>query len=112
MGSSIIKFRVGGTSYETTADTLQNADQQSFLREIMDPMFLRNESQRRPPRVRKLPDGNFVIDRDGPAFRHILNYLRYGGRLVLPENFNEVHILDAEAEFYGLNSLRRTLADR
>lgn len=47
---------------------------------------------------------NYFIDRDGAAFRHILNYLRYDD-LVLPTNYTEVDILQTEAKFYELNDL-------
>uniref|UniRef100_A0A4W5RRC5 Potassium channel tetramerization domain containing 4 n=1 Tax=Hucho hucho TaxID=62062 RepID=A0A4W5RRC5_9TELE len=48
--------------------------------------------------------GNPFIDRDGPVFRHILNFLRTGD-LQLPDDFREVGLLRREAEFYRLSRL-------
>ncbi|KAJ8253363.1 hypothetical protein GJAV_G00212100 [Gymnothorax javanicus] len=48
--------------------------------------------------------GNIFIDRDGPVFRHVLNYLRLG-ELLLPEDFKEAALLRREAEFYRLPEL-------
>ncbi|XP_044273111.1 BTB/POZ domain-containing protein KCTD11 isoform X2 [Varanus komodoensis] len=59
--------------------------------------------------------GNYFIDRDGKAFRHILNFLRFG-RLDLPEGYAELSLLRAEADFYQirplLDELRRVEAER
>lgn len=51
---------------------------------------------------------HYFIDRDGRLFRHILNYLRCG-RLVLPENFDELELLREEAKFYDIASLNREI---
>lgn len=48
--------------------------------------------------------GNPFIDRDGPVFRHILNFLRTGD-LQLPDDFREAGLLRREAEFYRLSGL-------
>ena len=44
-------------------------------------------------------NGAYFIDRDGPLFRHVLNFMR-NGTLSLPENFNELKSLKSEADFY------------
>lgn len=38
-------------------------------------------------------------------FRHILNYLRNKGSVILPDNFTEYRLLRLEAEYYGLPEL-------
>uniref|UniRef100_H2ML24 Potassium channel tetramerization domain containing 4 n=1 Tax=Oryzias latipes TaxID=8090 RepID=H2ML24_ORYLA len=48
--------------------------------------------------------GNPFIDRDGPVFRHVLNYLRTG-ELQLPDDFREAGLLRREADFYRLSQL-------
>ena len=48
--------------------------------------------------------GNFIIDRDGQVFRHILNFLRTS-KLVLPEDYKEFAILSEEADFYQIKEL-------
>ncbi|KAG7467139.1 hypothetical protein MATL_G00150160 [Megalops atlanticus] len=54
--------------------------------------------------------GNTFIDRDGPVFRHVLNFLRLG-ELVLPEDFKEARLLRREAEFYRLGELVEAVQD-
>eukprot|EP01043_Picozoa_sp_COSAG02_P009795 COSAG02_NODE_336_length_24344_cov_63.239101_14_plen_590_part_00 len=52
--------------------------------------------------------GAYLIDRDGPSFRYILNYLRDGRVRGLPTSVAEVQQLAAEAEYYGLDELAST----
>nr|XP_056719501.1 BTB/POZ domain-containing protein KCTD11 [Euleptes europaea] len=52
--------------------------------------------------------GNYFIDRDGKAFRHILNFLRFG-RLDLPEGYAELSLLRMEADFYQIRPLLEEL---
>lgn len=47
---------------------------------------------------------HYFIDRDGPSFRYILQFLRCG-RLTLPDNYTEIEILSQEAKYYELCSL-------
>ncbi|KAJ8282559.1 hypothetical protein COCON_G00050780 [Conger conger] len=54
--------------------------------------------------------GNTFLDRDGPVFRHVLNFLRMG-ELVLPDDFKESELLRREAEFYRLGELVRAVED-
>ena len=49
-------------------------------------------------------DGYYFIDRCGRIFEYILQFLRCG-KLVLPKYFNELELLQAEADFYGIEEL-------
>ena len=48
------------------------------------------------------PSGAYILDRDGPPFRHILNYLRNGEGTPLPTDPGERLLLAMEAEFFLL----------
>ena len=52
--------------------------------------------------------GNYFIDRDGPLFRYVLNYLRTS-TAYLPANIKEREALIVEAEYYGCQDLKRAL---
>lgn len=53
---------------------------------------------------------HYFIDRDGPSFRYILQFLRCG-RLILPEQYKEIEILLEEAKFYELDALVEAIED-
>ena len=53
-------------------------------------------------------DGSYFIDRDGTHFRYILNYLRTG-QLIVPKDEIIREELLAEAEFYQVEGIIRTL---
>ena len=53
-------------------------------------------------------DGSYFIDRDGTHFRYILNYLRIG-QLIVPKDEIIREELLAEAEFYQVEGIIRTL---
>ena len=48
------------------------------------------------------PSGAYILDRDGAAFRHVLNYLRNGEGTPLPTDPGERLLLAMEAEFFLL----------
>ncbi|XP_069857629.1 BTB/POZ domain-containing protein KCTD11 [Dipodomys merriami] len=63
-----------------------------------------------PPNVNPQAGGQYFIDRDGKAFRHILNFLRLG-RLDLPRGYGETALLRAEADFYQIQPLLDALRE-
>ena len=56
-------------------------------------------------------DGSYFIDRDGTHFRYILNYLRTG-QLIVPKDEIIREELLAEAEFYQVEGIVKTLKVR
>ncbi|XP_025044010.1 BTB/POZ domain-containing protein KCTD11 [Pelodiscus sinensis] len=93
-----ITLNVGGKFYTTTMETLTR-----FPDSMLGAMF-------RGPRPASTDQrGHYFIDRDGKAFRHILNFLRLG-RLDLPEGYSELALLRAEADFYQIRPLLAELS--
>ncbi|TFJ97428.1 BTB/POZ domain-containing protein KCTD11 [Platysternon megacephalum] len=88
-----VTLNVGGKFYSTTLETLTR-----FPDSMLGAMF------RGPRPARADRRGHFFIDRDGKAFRHVLNFLRLG-RLDLPEGYSELALLRAEADFYQIRPL-------
>lgn len=98
--SGTVTLNVGGYLYATQRQTLAKHPG-SVLEEMA--------SGKRP--VQHVDSmGNAFIDRDGPIFRHILNFLRLG-ELLLPDDFKEIGLLQREAEFYRLPELTEAALD-
>ncbi|XP_033111069.1 BTB/POZ domain-containing protein KCTD6-like [Anneissia japonica] len=88
VAGEVVNLNVGGCIYTTSRSTLTR-----YPDSLLGSMF----SDRLPTNV---DDGNrYIIDRDGPTFRHILNFLRQS-KLILPDGFQEWDILSAEADYY------------
>ena len=94
METNYIGLNVGGKIYQTSSTTLTR-DPNCFFALML--------SDRIP--TTKDKHGNYVIDRDGEIFRHVLNFMRCG-KLVLPDDFKEISLFECEADFFQLDSLR------
>lgn len=94
---SIIDLNVGGHVYTTSLVSLTR-----YPDSMLGVMF----SGQRP--VAKDSRGRFFIDRDGPMFRYVLNFLR-SSKLNLPENFQEFDQLMEDADFYQIPQLINAL---
>lgn len=89
----LVSLNVGGEIYTTTLDTLTRCRDS-----MLGAMFTGQIPVVRDSR------GNVFIDRDGKAFRYILNFLR-SGSLDLPGSFSELALLQREADFFQINPL-------
>ncbi|KAG7241689.1 hypothetical protein INR49_025154 [Caranx melampygus] len=98
--SGTITLNVGGFLYTAHRTTLAK-HQGSFLEEL---------ANGKKPVQHTDSMGNPFIDRDGPVFRHVLNYLRTG-ELQLPDDFREAGLLRREASFYHLTELVEAVTD-
>lgn len=101
MSTKMITLNVGGTIYTTSIETLTR-----YPDSMLGTMFKTqhgNSGTGLDP-SNKDEHGRFVIDRDGPTFRFVLNFLRESC-LTLPEDFKELGLLRREAEFYQIGPL-------
>jgi hypothetical protein len=96
--SALVLLDVGGTRYTTLLGTLLKRPE-SMLARMFEAVTQGSIG------LPQHPDGAYVIDRDGPSFRFILNYLRDGGCPVLPSSDVELAQLLAEAQYYMLEDL-------
>ena len=96
--SQVIDLNVGGTHYSTSRSTLTK-----YPDSMLGVMF----SGRHDIGAMKCSDGSFFIDRDGPRFGIILDYLRDGETVVksIPESAEDVLGLYRDAEYYQLEGL-------
>lgn len=92
----IVYLNIGGSLYSTTRHTLttEGASMLGIMFSSTCPFERSTDS-----------NGNIFIDRDGPSFRHILNYLRNGNVFIDMKNTEKVNLLRQEARFYGLLGL-------
>ncbi|KYO37026.1 BTB/POZ domain-containing protein KCTD11 isoform C [Alligator mississippiensis] len=98
-GGGPVTLNVGGKLYTTTVETLTRCPDS-----MLAAMF------RGGPRPSHMDGrGHYIIDRDGPTFRHVLNFLRTG-QLQLPEGYSELGLLATEADFYQLHPLQEALS--
>eukprot|EP01052_Picozoa_sp_SAG31_P032597 SAG31_NODE_3589_length_4093_cov_2.991487_5_plen_202_part_00 len=95
--SQIVNLNVGGTIYSTSLETLRNHCQGSFLHSLFSGSW----------HVQRDECDRVFIDRDGPRFRAVLNFLRSGFIHVKSEI--ECSELLEEADFYGLEHMRDAL---
>ncbi|KAG5835865.1 BTB/POZ domain-containing protein KCTD6a isoform X1 [Anguilla anguilla] len=94
-----VTLNVGGHLYTTSLSTLQR-----YPDSMLGAMFRGDFPSARDAQ------GNYFIDRDGPLFRYILNFLRTS-ELTLPYDFKETDLLRKEADFYQIEPLIQCLND-
>jgi len=96
MSNDMIYLNVGGVQYSTTRSTLTK-----YPNSMIGAMF-----KPYPAQVDK--DGRFFIDRNGPMFEYILQFLR-SGELTLPDGFKNHQLLKCEVDYYQILPLVESL---
>jgi len=96
----IIELNVGGSVYATSRTTILSYPDSMLHHMVNGQIPSATDSQNR-----------IFIDRDGPLFRYILNFLR-DKRLNLPDNFTEYAQLRQEADFYRIDPIITQLDSR
>ena len=91
--NEIVRLNVGGTKYITAKSTLRK-----YPQSMLGVMFTENVP------VSTDEEGYYFIDRCGHIFQYILQFYRCG-ELVLPKQFNELDLLQTEADFYQIENL-------
>ncbi|XP_033637937.1 BTB/POZ domain-containing protein KCTD1-like [Asterias rubens] len=97
--SDLVTLNVGGSLYTTTVATL-TPKPVSMWPSMYTPRMVIG----RYHIDKKDNNGHYIIDGDGPIFRHVLNFLRRSS-LCLPNDFKEWDLLSAEAEFFQFKEL-------
>jgi len=97
MSNDIIYLNVGGIKYSTTRSTLTK-----YPNSMIGAMF----SKLNPAQIDK--DGSYFIDRNGPMFEYILQFLR-SGELALPDGFKKRKLLKCEVDYYQIVPLVESL---
>ncbi len=97
MAAAIISLNVGGVMYQTTLSTLTKYPD-SMLSNMFGGYLPSAQDS----------NGNYFIDRDGKMFRYVLLFLR-SSKLLLPDDFQELDLLDAEADFFQILPLKDAL---
>ncbi|XP_051881760.1 BTB/POZ domain-containing protein KCTD21-like [Pristis pectinata] len=95
--SEPITLNVGGSLYTTSLTTLTR-----YPDSMLGSMFAGTLP------IKKDVQGNCFIDRDGKMFRYILNFLRTS-HLDLPVDFQELDLLNREADFFQIQPLLEAL---
>uniref|UniRef100_A0A1I7X6F0 BTB domain-containing protein n=1 Tax=Heterorhabditis bacteriophora TaxID=37862 RepID=A0A1I7X6F0_HETBA len=109
--TEIVHINAGGKRYSTLFETLARSKSSYFIHfvRIDDTsgkilLYHRNF-------IEDLSGGIF-INRDGDLFGYILQYMRDGKRTVLPDDINKLKQLAREAEFFGMENLRRVILEK
>nr|XP_054770435.1 uncharacterized protein LOC129278253 [Lytechinus pictus] len=97
MADSLI-LNVGGKIYQTNKSTLERYTDSIFPSLLKGGASAINEQEQ------------YVLDRDGEVFRHVLNFLRCR-KLVLPAGFCEYDLLLCEAKFFKLFALQKAIEE-
>lgn len=104
-GLDFIPLNVGGVEYIVQRKTLCNMRQtwlwQMFNTEDSQPTGMQQG-------IQTDEKGNYMIDRDGALFRHVLDFIR-DDKLSLPNGFCQHKQLMQEAIFYKINKLIITM---
>ncbi|KAK6590250.1 hypothetical protein RS030_172593 [Cryptosporidium xiaoi] len=102
-----IKVNVGGIYYETTSTTLLSIDGNKSYFSI----FLSNLDKGKKDGIDN-ETYEIFIDRNGMLFQYILDYLRTGSTVTVPNKMHIIKGLMMEADFYMLDNLSSLLSKK
>ena len=104
--SKIIELNVGGTVFCTTINTLLSEKNSLFE------TLINKETEQVESTVLKDSNNRIFLDRDGPLFNYVLDYLRNKLSFVPPEHLIETNRLRIEAEYYKLDDMVKLLNEK
>lgn len=99
MSDSVVNLNVGGSLYTTSRSTLC-----LYPDSMLGAMFKGTMP------TTKDAEGRYLIDRDGPIFGIVLDFLRYN-KLVLPHGFDQLDKLEADVSFYQIIPLETAVKE-
>ena len=91
----VINLNVGGKKFTTTRATLCRV-KESMLTSMFSGLH---------PKPARIQDGHYIMDRNRDQFHYILEYLRVGGVVSLPNDEASREALAVEADYYGLDEV-------
>ncbi|KAJ1607226.1 POZ domain-containing protein [Cryptosporidium canis] len=102
-----VRLNVGGVFYETTSTTLLGVNGESnYFSACLSSVGMSVEEQAEKSSI------ELFIDRNGFLFQYVLDYLRTGTIVAVPEKDHIIKGLLIEADFYLLESLTTSLLNR
>uniref|UniRef100_A0A0N4ZEG0 BTB domain-containing protein n=1 Tax=Parastrongyloides trichosuri TaxID=131310 RepID=A0A0N4ZEG0_PARTI len=107
----IVHLNVGGTYYDTFYGTLATGESLFFHMMFRKSRHNLNMVLVNEKRIITDENNRVFIDRNGKAFKYILNYFRTGRTSMLPESFEELKQLYSETIFYQIHELAHDVSD-
>jgi hypothetical protein len=104
--SKVFALSIGGERFEVSSMTLLS---QWAEGSIFPSLFAEGKLGQVMSAGPRTSDGAILIDRDGKAFRWILNFLRDCPECTLPQSTCELLALRKEAEYFGLEGLSQKI---
>ncbi|CAJ0935515.1 unnamed protein product, partial [Mesorhabditis belari] len=108
--SELLHLNVGGTRYTTLYETIARV-QSTFFNHYCKIDARSGKVVRFNSHIIDDGTGAIFINRDGSLFAYILQYMRDGRQAVLPKDQGLLRQIQREAQYYGIESLRKLISD-